>query len=451
MSNKLDRQKIDEWLWENFRYKIIGEFEKEYKSTTIQTEEGYLVKTSISDLKRGYSTYIVSKLNPYSIQNIKLWCQLNNKLFELVNNNIYANGKTKLKWKCLKEDCNEIFWMTWSAIQKHGCPYCAGKQVGLSNCLATKNPELAKEWHPTKNGDLTPYDITCGQGIKAWWICEKGHEWEAVIFHRNTSGCPICSNNQILIGFNDMWTINPELAKKLADPEGGYKYTQSSGQKVDWKCPRCGNIIKNKVINKIYKRGLFCSKCSDGIGYPEKFIYNLIEQLKESFEYQKSNFNWSKGKRYDFYLTKLDTIIETHGRQHYEELNRGIYNNKLKEIQENDKLKYDLAQTNNINNYIIIDCRYSELEYIKYNILNSRLAELYDLSNIDWLKCHELACNSFVKIVCDLWKSGIRSTKEISNKIKLSKGTIIKYLKQGTLLKWCDYDPKKNKIRRSIK
>jgi hypothetical protein len=94
----------------------------------------------------------------------------------------------------------------------------------INNNLLAVNPELAKEWHPTKNGDLTPEKVTPGSskkvwwvckkghewhptkngklrpgdirpssGKKAWWVCEKGHEWEAVIADRNYGrGCPVC-------------------------------------------------------------------------------------------------------------------------------------------------------------------------------------------------------------------------------------------------------------------
>ena len=50
------------------------------------------------------------------------------------------------------------------------------------------NPQLVAEWHPTKNRDLTPKDVTAGSNKKVWWQCEKGHEWEAVIASRTCHG-----------------------------------------------------------------------------------------------------------------------------------------------------------------------------------------------------------------------------------------------------------------------
>ena len=66
--------------------------------------------------------------------------------------------------------------------------------------LAETHPEIAKQWHTTKNGNLTPYDVTEGSGKKVWWKCPKGddHEWEASISHRSLGRkCPICLNKKI--------------------------------------------------------------------------------------------------------------------------------------------------------------------------------------------------------------------------------------------------------------
>ena len=81
-----------------------------------------------------------------------------------------------------------------------GCPCCGNKVVvSAINDLGTTDPELAKEWHPTKNGDLTPSSVTRGMGKKVWWICPLGHEYEATILSRsskNGTGCPICNSGR---------------------------------------------------------------------------------------------------------------------------------------------------------------------------------------------------------------------------------------------------------------
>ena len=76
------------------------------------------------------------------------------------------------------------------------------------------NPGLAKEWHPTRNGDLNPRNVTPGSGKKVWWICRDGHEWEAAIYSRNRgSGCPSC-NKPTLADDHDMLISNTGLVKE---------------------------------------------------------------------------------------------------------------------------------------------------------------------------------------------------------------------------------------------
>lgn len=87
----------------------------------------------------------------------------------------------------------------------HGCPYCKRrKPVRGKEDLATKNPELSRQWHPTKNGELTPEMVFPTSNIKVWWLCEKGHSWKAIIYFRNRgSGCPICNGRKTYFGHFD--------------------------------------------------------------------------------------------------------------------------------------------------------------------------------------------------------------------------------------------------------
>lgn len=175
--------------------------DKEYKNTTqkltLKDNEGYYYSSRYSNLLTGFKPSRFHKQNPYTIQNIKLWCKYNNKPFELVSDT-YIDAFKKMKWKCLKLECLDIFQANWSDIQTgNGCGVCKGLQVTLSNCLATKRPDLALEWHPFKNGNLTPFDVTCGYDKKVWWQCSKGHEWKSTVNHRNSgTGCPRCNNSK---------------------------------------------------------------------------------------------------------------------------------------------------------------------------------------------------------------------------------------------------------------
>lgn len=155
---------------------------------------GYLYNTNLSNLIINKNPSLFFNSNPYTIQNIKLWCKLNNKPFILLSNNC-TNSVDNLLWQCLKCQCN--FYASWSFIYNRGfgCPYCAGKQVSKINCFATYHPELIEEWNFVKNGDLTPYDITYGNNtIPIWWKCKEcGHEWKTVANKRHQGrDCPEC-------------------------------------------------------------------------------------------------------------------------------------------------------------------------------------------------------------------------------------------------------------------
>lgn len=189
-------------LWlklNNKKYNLLSDkYESNNKKLIFSSFENYLFTQCWSSMKFGHKPAIFHKSNPYTIQNIKLWCKLNNKPFELLSD-IYKNNSEKLKWRCLKGNCGEEFKASWSDIQSgYGCGVCEGRQVKLSNCLATKNPDLASEWYPILNINLTPYDVPVNSGKKVWWLCKEcGHKWEALIYSRNSgNGCPQCSESK---------------------------------------------------------------------------------------------------------------------------------------------------------------------------------------------------------------------------------------------------------------
>ena len=109
----------------------------------------------------------------------------------------YGSGK-KVWWVCSKgHEWDAIIGSRTTGGQ--GCPYCSGKRPSKDNNLKVKYPKIAKEFHPSKNGDLKPDDFTYGSGKKVWWVCSKGHEWDARIVSRTTGGqgCPYCLGKRV--------------------------------------------------------------------------------------------------------------------------------------------------------------------------------------------------------------------------------------------------------------
>lgn len=291
---------------------------------------------------------------------------------------------------------------------------------------------------------LKPDSISKSSREYCLWDCSKcGMEYERDISSRvyKNCGCPYCSGIKVN-DTNCMWTTNPKVASLLENKEDGYIYTQFSTKRANFKCEDCGNVIE-KQISQITRQGLYCPKCSDGVSYPEKIMLNILQQCGVSFQSQKS-FGWSQRKRYDFYLPQLNCIIEMHGRQHYDEYCFETLGGKtLKEEQTNDKIKKKLALQNNIEKYIVINSSVSSIHFMKEQILNSDLLKFLPLEIIDWTECHKFACRSIVKLVSDLWNSGLKSTKEIVESTGIGRTTVVKYLKQGSELGYSDFSVSK--------
>ncbi len=186
------------------------------------------------------------------------------------------NSNTRVWWKCTK--CNHE-WQT-SIIHRggkrqSGCPECAKAKKGKTftkrrvterGSLAEKNPALAAEWHPTKNGELTPESITEKRFASVWWLCNVcGHEWEASPNNRSRGiGCPCCSGRVPKKGVNDLKTIYPEIAKEwLVEKNGDLmpeQFLPKSGKKVWWRCSICG--YEWETVIRTRSNGHGCPRCN---------------------------------------------------------------------------------------------------------------------------------------------------------------------------------------------
>jgi hypothetical protein len=159
-------------------------------------------------------------------------------------------------WKC-------TFGHGWNSIMSNrakgsGCPVCSNKAVLPGyNDLATTHPELAKEadgWDPNK--------VSFGIGKKLRWKCSLGHTWNISPNARSSkkSGCPICSNQEVLIGFNDLLTTHPEIASQARGWDPTSKTAGSSKTKVNWECPK-GHVWSAIVADRT-SGGKGCAVCA---------------------------------------------------------------------------------------------------------------------------------------------------------------------------------------------
>ncbi|EGT3606748.1 hypothetical protein FKF97_10115 [Clostridium perfringens] len=293
--------------------------------------------------------------------------------------------------------------------------------------------------------------INANTKIKVRHNCKKCnyYEWRVKSdnFLNNNGGCPVCTNKKAVLGINTIWDTDRWMCNLGISEEDAKRYCYNNYKKITVKCPYCGKEKKIR-INDIHKRKTISCSCGDNKSYPEKFIINVLEQLGLDFE-TEYNPSWIKPKRYDFYIKDLDMIIETHGEQHYNGNFKSMGGRTLQEEQANDKYKKETALKNGIKHYIELDCRESNLDYIKNSIQKSKLTKLFDLSNINWLQCAEFANKNIVKEVCDYWnrKKDCETKSDLGRIFKVNKTTISTYLKKGTKLGWCDYNPKEEMRR----
>jgi hypothetical protein len=143
-----------------------------------------------------YLTYFPSPIPQNSLSSldykfIKEWNYKKN--FPLTPESFTKFSGEKVWWICPKKHEWKTVIASRTSKNGHNCPYCSGQKVSKENNLKFLFPKVAEEWHPIKNGNLTPEDVTKYSNKKVWWKCLKEHEWIAIINLRTRgSKCPKC-------------------------------------------------------------------------------------------------------------------------------------------------------------------------------------------------------------------------------------------------------------------
>lgn len=183
---------------------------------------------------------------------------------------VSAQSNKRVWWKCKRGADHEWQTKVQDRVNNHsGCPFCAGKKACSTNSLAVLFPEIAKEWHPTRNKKLTPHDVTRGSMKRAWWRCSKdpSHEWVTLVFSRGAkkSGCPFCRSLKVCKS-NSLATTRPELASqwhpvrnKNLTPDD---VTRGSTKKVWWLCPIDPSHEWESAVGNRGSNGRGCPYCT---------------------------------------------------------------------------------------------------------------------------------------------------------------------------------------------
>ncbi|MCX4248648.1 MAG: zinc-ribbon domain-containing protein [Bacilli bacterium] len=324
-----------------------------------------------------FETNIANNINPYSLGD---------------------KSHVKVNWIC--SECGKKFIRALCKTKDNVlCLECTNKNNGLTHVktiienrgsLLENYPNIVKEWNYKKNGNLKPVDVSANSGKKVWWVCEKGHEWEAKISNRinNDRSCPYCTNQKILTGYNDLETLYPHLVKEWNnDKNNGLKPSEvgaGSGKKYWWICKQ-GHEYQMSPIYRVY--GMGCSICSSErkISIPEKTVlYYLQKHIKEDIipNYRP---DFLHTKEIDIYLSDSKIGVEYDGIFFHKNKKRDIEKDKI--CLANGIKVYHIAEDKTFNkivdNYIYYDVKKEEnLEWAINNLLNILLDndKAYDIN-----------------------------------------------------------------------
>ena len=175
---------------------------------------------------------------------------------------VYAGSSRSVWWRCA---VGRHVWAAKVLNRSHGtgCPYCSGNKAGQGNTLADLHPELAAEWHPSRNGELTPAQVTPGTTNRGWWRCSQGHEWQASIASRVAGrGCSQCSG-RVASPERNLLVVDPGLAAEWHLSRNSeltpVDVTPGSGRRVWWSCV-AGHEWEAAIV--VRRSGDGCPYCS---------------------------------------------------------------------------------------------------------------------------------------------------------------------------------------------
>ena len=380
-----------------------------------------------------------------------------------------ASGHCRVRHKCGNLKNYEIY----SNVEKRGptCQECVstkkwywnvGDQVGDLTIINRRAlPNMLQEYQYKCNA----CGFDCSKPVYIQGVYQSEYWTTGHVIKRSQNsgnrGCACCCGKVVQPGINDVATTVSEVVKYFYDKIEANKWTKASEHKVRVVCPICNNTQPNEIaIHNLVDERFDCFHCGNNISYPEKFMYFLLKEIGIDFEMHKT-FDWSKevydeydGKlhkrEYDFYIPSINLIVEIHGSQHYrltfswDKANDTL--DVLEHRQKIDKDKQNLAEENGYN-YIAIDCNNSYMNYIKNNILHSKLPDLLDLSSIDWDRIGKKALSGIAKIViADKEQNPTKISIELARQYNVSLDSIIRWLKKAGI-----YDVKAERRNAGIK
>lgn len=252
---------------------------------------------------------------------MKYWDYEKNSQYDI--NKITVGNSNSFYWICPK--CKHSWKTRPSRVinELKGCPNCKKIQNKLKYAqnigLVCEDENLMKEWDFKKNEaeNIFPDRISIKSKEKVNWICANNHIWKSSVYNRkfHNRNCPFCCNQKILKGYNDLETINPELAKEWNYEKNIKKPSEvgsGSGKKYWWKC-KFGHEWEASISSR-NRLNVGCPKCSQekSVSFPEKavFFYFSKENVEILGNYRSPLIN---NKEIDIFFPKLNIGIEYDG------------------------------------------------------------------------------------------------------------------------------------------
>ena len=418
---------LKEWCITNYRQEILHRWSKNntispddvsYGSTQVVEwicDKGHTWKTSVNKMTNRTSLgcpYCANQrvwkgFNDLQTKNPEVaaeWHTTKNK--NLRPDEVTVSSNKSIWWRCpLGHEYEAKVSQRTRASRKGGCPYCANKYLLKGfNDLASVCPEVAAEWHPTKNGELKPSDVFSSSRQVIWWICSKGHVYQATLNSRVSngkplSGCPICANRTVLKGYNDLETLCPEISKEWDSVKNGNilpsMVVSGSHSKYWWICP-FGHSYQASPENRTKLKGTGCPICANEqkSSFPEQAIFYYLKQQFPSTQ----NRALIDGKEIDIYIPEKNIGIEYDGKRWHTSETRAkekqkdefLFDRGIKIIRVKEYAKYEDIE--DLPNTIWINERRNRQRNIEY-VLKEITA---------YLKCKE------VNFIVDLDKDNIK-------------------------------------------
>lgn len=259
---------------------------------------------------------------------------------ELKPTQVTTGSNKKVWWVCPNTGNHPFSASVVELKSGRGCAVCAGQQVLAGvNDLGTNNPLLETEWDYERNAPHLPSGLTVSSHLKVWWNCPKGHSYQAVIASRSSgTGCPICNNKVLLVGYNDMATTNPELAIEWhpSKNEGRTPSDIVAGSltSVWWQCSE-GHEWKAMAAHRL-SGGTGCPSCAT-FGYdPSKpgILYFIENERLNARKVGITNVGKSRLKKFSNFGWETVNLLESPDGQYIARIEKAL----LQEIRVNFQL-----------------------------------------------------------------------------------------------------------------